>query len=243
MGHGSLQDITCLFFSLKLTVERSVSLPYRNSDWYVCKMNAQVWTVLLGAPSNIFFSYMPVHQCVVKPSINGPLAALFVLTPLLWPRWVLSLQQGAAQLGTRRHVSLQEPDAQRGQIKKKASPSLAPFVLWEVSESLLLLLPEGWARAGSTRSPKSRRCLIALWACRSARFSSAMETGQGSAVTKQFPFVLAVEDDWGKQSPNHPAHLEISSFTFTRLVLFESLLAWKKQLHVLTVDAVAMFLL
>lgn len=69
--------------------------------------------MLLGAPSDIlFFSYMLICQCVVKPSINELLAALFILTPSLQPHWVLSPpRQGAAEVGTPRH-----PSARRRQM-------------------------------------------------------------------------------------------------------------------------------
>lgn len=42
-------------------------------------------------PHLIFFSYMLICQCVVKPSINELLAALFILIPSLQPCWVLPL--------------------------------------------------------------------------------------------------------------------------------------------------------
>ena len=56
-------------------------------------------------------------------------------------------------------ICSKEADAQQEWRQNKVILSITPFLLWEVSESLLLFLPEAWARARSNCLTKSHSLL------------------------------------------------------------------------------------
>lgn len=206
-------------------------------------MNDYVWTVLLGAPSDIlFFSYMLICQCVVKPSINELLAALFILTPSLQPHWVLSPpRQGAAEVGTPRH-----PSARRRQMLGENEDKIKWFCPSLLSSSERSASPSCFSSwRGRPRHIAIARlnrihCLTALQVClqhtlRETGHKTVMKTSQHSASRETVSFCHGYQRWTKKAIQNYPVH---SYFTFTWY-----LEAWKKNFCVFTVDFVAMCLL
>lgn len=206
------------------------------------------WMIMSGlcslGPHLIFFSYMPICQCVVKPSINELLAALFILTPPLQPRWVLSPpRQGAAEVGTPRH-----PSAPRRQMLSENEDKmkwLCPSLLSSSERSVSLSCissrrggPGHIAIAWLNRIHCLTACRVSLQRTLQEVVRQSLGWRLASTVLwgKLLPFLLAIKDDQGKQS-------RITQF-ICRFLILHLPVAWKLGRKIsTTVDFVAACLL